>query len=366
VNFVISPVHSPLKLLLISTSVGALGSGLGGGVELTLKNVVRSLSQRGHQITVVAPAGSQFQEAPLVEIGGNLQFTAQNQGRDGAVTLPDDAVLGNMWDYARQVQSEYDLIVNFAYDWLPFYLTPFLTCPIAHLVSMGSLTDAMDRVIEQVAHQFPGTIAVHSQAQAETFRFADRCRNIKNGFDFDLYQFCPQSQEYLAWVGRIAPEKGLEDAVAAVQTLGIPLKIWGVLQDAAYWQTIQADYPTAPIAYEGFLPTAELQAALGGAQALLMTPHWVEAFGNVAIEALACGVPVIAYRRGGPGEIVEPGKTGWLVEPDSVAGLVEAIGQLGGIDRSTCRQRAAAEYSLQAMGDRLEAWFGDILGTVKS
>jgi UDP-glucose:tetrahydrobiopterin glucosyltransferase len=353
--------NRPLKLLLLSTSVGALGSGLGGGVELTLKNIVQALRQLGHVLTVVAPVGSQCEQTQLVTIPGNLQITAQSQGRDALVTLPSDAVLGNMWDYAWRVQQDYDLIINFAYDWLPFYLTPFFTCPIAHLVSMGSLTDAMDHMIERVAIGFPGTIAVHSQAQAETFRFSAHCRNLKNGFDLALYQFCHQPQTQLGWIGRIAPEKGLEDAVAAAQQVGQPLKIWGVIQDEAYWQKIKANYPAAPIAYQGFLPTPELQQALGSCQALLMTPHWVEAFGNVAIEALACGVPVIAYRRGGPAEIVEHGKTGWLVEPDSVAGLVAAIGKIPQIDRRICRQSAEAEYSLTAMGTRLEAWFSEIL-----
>jgi hypothetical protein len=91
-----------------------------------------------------------------------------------------------------------------------------------------------------------------------------------------------------------------------------------------------------------------------------MTPRWVEAFGNVAIEALACGVPVIAYHRGGPAEIVEDGKSGFLVEPDSVEGLVDALGKLDTIDRHACRQRVEVEYSNQAMGDRMEQWFWDI------
>jgi len=94
---------------------------------------------------------------------------------------------------------------------------------------------------------------------------------------------------------------------------------------------------------------------------MLMTPRWVEAFGNVAIEALACGVPVIAYNRGGPAEIIQDGKTGFLVEPDSVVGLVNAITRLDEIDRHTCRKQAEAEFSLEALGDRFEQWFRDIL-----
>jgi UDP-glucose:tetrahydrobiopterin glucosyltransferase len=334
---------------------------LGGGVELTLQNLAQALSLRGHTVKIVAPAGSVCAHFPVVEIEGTLQPTAQSEGRNAAIAMPADAVLANMWAYAHGVQHQYDLLVNFAYDWLPFYLTPFFDRPIAHLVSMGSLTEAMDRVIEQTIVQSPNSIGVHSRAQADTFSFGDRCRVLSNGFDLSLYDFNPQPESSLAWVGRLAPEKGLEDAVAVAQATQKPLKIWGVLQDHDYWHQIQQHYPTAPIGYEGFLPTAQLQSALGKCQALLMTPHWVEAFGNVAIEALACGVPVIAYRRGGPAEIVQNGKTGWLVEPDSLAELVDAIARLDQIDRYTCRQQAEATYSLAAMGERLEQWFAAIL-----
>ncbi|HEY9748474.1 MAG TPA: glycosyltransferase family 4 protein [Allocoleopsis sp.] len=355
-------LNRPLKLLFISTSVGPLGSGLGGGVELTLHNIAQELRHRGHSLQILAPMGSRLGNLPIVEIPGELQTTAQTQSRTDPVVMPGDAVLANMWAYARQVTADYDLLVNFAYDWLPFYLTPFFQRPIAHLVSMGSLTDAMDQIIEQVAEQFPKTIGVHSQAQADTFRFATQCRCLGNGFDLSLYQFCAQPQPCLGWVGRIAPEKGLEDAIAAAQETGIPLKILGALQDPAYWQQLCQRYPEAPIEYLGFLPTIELQQVVRQCQALLVTPRWVEAFGNVAIEALACGVPVIAYRRGGPAEIVKDGKTGWLVEPDSVSGLVAAIAKIDQIDRAACRQQAEAEFSQAAMGDRMEEWFADILG----
>jgi UDP-glucose:tetrahydrobiopterin glucosyltransferase len=353
-------LRSPLNILFLSTSVGPLGSGLGGGVELTVANLAKALTLKNHRLTIVAPAGSEA-AFPLVEIPGALQTTAQTAGRDAAISLPTNSVLANMWDYARQVQSNYDVLLNFAYDWLPFYLTPFLQRPIAHLVSMGSLTDAMDAAISQVAVAFPDTVAVHSRAQADTFGFGDRCRVMGNGFDLAQYQFNPTPAGHLGWVGRISPEKGLEDAVAAAQATHIPLTIWGVMQDSAYWDQICQAYPTAPIHYAGFLETVDLQQALGNCRALLMTPHWIEAFGNVAIEALACGVPVIAYRRGGPAEIVQDGKTGWLVEPDHVAGLVAAIAQINAIDRAACRQQAEAEYSLAAMGDRLEQWFSQLL-----
>lgn len=353
--------RNPLNLLLLSTSVGALGSGLGGGVELTLRNIALELMRRGHSVDILAPVGSEMLGLAIAPICGKLHTTAQTQGRDASIEMPGDSVLANMWESARERQSKYDLLVNFAYDWLPFYLTSFLKTPIAHLVSMGSLTLAMDDVIGKAAAQFPGTIGVHSWAQAETFKFAADCRCLGNGIDLEAYDFCAEPENYLGWVGRIAPEKGIEDAIAAADRLTIPLKVWGAMPDLAYWDKICLTYPDAAFTYEGFLSTQDLQKALGRCRALLMTHKWVEAFGNVAIEALACGVPVISYKRGGPAEIVQNGVTGWLVEPDSLDGLVEAIARLPEIDRQACRQRAETEYSMQAMGDRVEAWFYDIL-----
>lgn len=353
--------YFPLKLLFISTPVGPLGSGLGGGVELTILNTAKTLKQRGYQITIVAPVGSVLPSIPVIEIEGQWQTLAQTQTRQDPIVMPDNAVLVNMWDYARQVQGEYDLIVNFAYDWLPFFLTPFFAGKIAHLVSMGSLSDIMDQAIKKVNQAFPKIIAFHSQAQAATFDIVNGYFCLKNGLDLSEYEYNEKPKNQLAWLGRISPEKGLEDAVAAAQITGIPLLIMGKIQDQNYWQSIRQTYPDAPLQYLGFLSTENLQKKLRQCRALIMTSRWVEAFGNVAIEALACGVPVITYQRGGPAEIIQDGQTGWLVEPDQIEGLVTAISQLDRINRSHCRQQAEKQYSLQALGDRAQQWFHQIL-----
>lgn len=351
----------PLSLLFLSTPVGVLGTGEGGGVELTIKNLAQDLLQTEHQVNILAPIGSYLEKIPIQPIAGNLQTPVQGEGRDAEIHLPTNSVLANMCETAYQIQSDYDLIVNFAFDWLPFYLTPFFSTPIAHFISMGSMSEALDQVMTQTIRCFPGTYGVYTRTQAETFPFAESCRCLSSGLDLSLYEFSAETNSSLVWLGRIAPEKGLEDAVAAVEELGIPLKIFGWLQDQEYWETILAQYPNAPIEYGGFLSTIELQREIRQCRALLMTPRWVEAFGNVAIEALACGVPVIAYRRGGPAEIIQDGKTGFLVEPDRVEGLVKAIKRIEEIDRWACREQAEAEYSLSALRDRFLAWFYDIL-----
>ena len=355
-----------LKILILSTPVGALGSGLGGGVELTIANLARELRSRGHTIEIIAPAGSELGDLSIIQIPGELQITAQTQGQTAPIMMPSDPVLANMWAKARAIQADYQIIFNTAFDWLPFYLTPFFQTPIAHFVSMGAQIAAVDLAIERVAIDFPGTIAVCTRAQAQTFSFADLCLPIGgSGVDPAVYEYCGTPDNCLAWLGRISPEKALEDAVAAAGRTGIPLKIMGKIQDAAYWEQIQRDYPHAPIEYLGFLTTDRLQQALRTCRGMLMTPRWVEAFGNVAIEALACGVPVIAYRRGGTVEIIEDGKTGFLVAPDSVDGLVAAIDRLDEIDRANCRHAAETKFSQAAWGDLVEGWFYRLVGVLQ-
>ncbi|MCF2970299.1 glycosyltransferase [Synechococcus sp. Nb3U1] len=363
----------PRRYLFLSTPVGSLGSGAGGGVELNLANLTRTLLEGGSQVQVLAPQGSRIAGLPqsvIEPVAGLPPAYAQSQGRDQPVQIHTPSLLACLWQRAAQMQADFDLIVNWSYDWLSFYLTDFFRTPVAHIVSMGSLTDAVDQALEHVAQTHPGRLAVHSRAQAQTFAFApawmaagrDPFVYLPCGVDLQTYDFVPHGNGSLAWVGRIAPEKGLEDCAALSEKTGIPVVILGHLQDPAYWQQIQAHYPRAQLDYRGFLPTRAMQQILGQCSALVMTPKWIEAFGMVAVEALACGVPVITYRRGGPAEIVSDGETGWVVDPDDVPALADAVGRLERIDRNHCRQRVEQHYSLSVMAERFLAWDKQICG----
>lgn len=351
------------RLLLVSTPIGALGSGGGGGVELTLPNVARALGRRGHVVTVLAPAGSRAPGLHLVEVAGRPPASAQNEARDAPVVLPRGSLVANLFLEAQRRSARCDVVVNFAYDWLGFYLTPFLATPLAHLVSMGSLLDTVDEALGDVVERLPGRAACHTRAQAATFPFGDGLVVIGNGLDLDRYQPQLAPGEGIGWVGRISPEKGLEDAVAAAAAVGERLRVFGVVADEVYWHRVRRGDRAGVIDHRGFLPTGQLQAELGRCRALLVTPKWDEAFGNVVAEAAACGVPVVAYGRGGPGELVRPGQTGVVVDPAAgVAGLVDGLGQVRGIHRAACRAHAEAAFSLDAFADRLEAWLGPIVG----
>jgi UDP-glucose:tetrahydrobiopterin glucosyltransferase len=351
-----------MRILVVSTPVGALGSGRGGGVELTATALVAGLLQRGHALTVLAAAGSVLPAscaaASLWTCSGSSQASAQHQQRSAPVTMAADGLLPRFW---RRVLAEgpaagFDAVLNLAYDWLPFWLTPTAPLPIFHLVSMGSVSEAMDEVIAEIARWDQRRLAFHTRAQAADFALPQPPVVVGNGFDLAAYGFCDQPQQLLGWVGRVAPEKGLEDAAAAAAQLGLPLAVWGLVEDPAYAARVEASVPAGTLQWRGFLPTAQLQAALGHCRALLNTPKWNEAYGNVVVEAMACGVPVVAYRRGGPAELVQPGLNGLLVEPDNVAALAAAVAQVGAIDRSACRRWVERNASRAALAQRLEAW----------
>ena len=127
-------------------------------------------------------------------------------------------------------------------------------------------------------------------------------------------------------------------------------------EDEAYAQQVESRVPAGTIDWRGFRSTTELQQELGRCRALINTPKWNEAYGNVVVEALACGVPVVAYDRGGPGELVSSGSTGWLVPPDDVAALTSALKRVDSIDRSVCRGWAEEHASCEVFSQRVESW----------
>jgi len=210
-----------MKLLVVATPMGPLGSGRGGGVELTLSGLVAGLLGRGHRITVLAAAGSALDPAcaaaELWTCGGAPQRSCQHEQRSAPITLPADSLLGHQW---RRVLAEapaagYTAVINLAYDWLPLWLTPTAPLPLFHLVSMGSVNQAIDQVIADVAAWDQRRLAFHTRAQARDFTLPHPPVVVGNGFDLQAYRFCSQPGDQLGWVGRIAPEKGLEDAAAA-------------------------------------------------------------------------------------------------------------------------------------------------------
>ena len=105
-----------MKLLFVSHPVGPIGDGSGGGVDLTMGNVAKALTRRGHVIEIIAPVGSRLANARVIEVTGTLQPSAQYQDRAAPVSMPANPILAALWEEARRRQGAYDVVVNFAYD----------------------------------------------------------------------------------------------------------------------------------------------------------------------------------------------------------------------------------------------------------
>ena len=354
-----------MRIVLISTPIGFLGSGKGGGVELTLNSLVSGLLSLGHSVEVIAPKNSKLnknnEKVKLHHVEGVEQISWQHQNYYSPVSIPDNSLLAEMIEKGLDIANKADILLNMSYDWLPIWMTLNVEKPIAHIISMGSESSIIKNLISKVYARYPYNFAFHSKIQADDYPFVKNPIIIGNGFELDNYTFQYSVAGPLGWVGRVAPEKGLEDAVYVANELGEKLNVWGFIEDKGYALKIELSFPQGTIDWMGFLSTNELQKELGKCRVLLNTPKWNEAYGNVVVEALACGVPVIAYKRGGPSEIIQHGQTGYLADPDDKKNMLSYVKIIEKIKRNKCREWAEKNASTDIFANKVVNWLNKVI-----
>lgn len=184
---------------------------------------------------------------------------------------------------------------------------------------------------------------------------------VYHGIDTVQWEYSVGEGEYLAYGGRFIPEKGVEDALSASETLNIPLHLAtseNYLDTPYYKDNLAARVKNSLFTFTGFLSAKAKNDWLKRARALLFPIKWEEPFGIVMIEAMACGTPVIAYRRGSVPEVVKDGITGFIV--DDIGGMVNAIRRIGQIDRSACRKHVEENFTVEKMVKGYEEVYGRI------
>ena len=354
-----------MRIIIVSTSIGHLGSGEGGGVELTLNSLVLGLINKGHHLKVVAPEQSQLtgecKKVELICVKGTTQTSWQHLDYYASAETSQDSIVNALIDKALSISHNSDLILNLSYDLQPIAKTLVSEIPIAHLISMGNESYAISNQIKEVYSRFPFNFAFHTRIQASDYPFIDKPIVVGNGFKLSEYTFSDKRDGPLGWVGRVSPEKGLEDAVYVANKLKERLYVWGHIEDKKYALMVKNLDSSGLLSWRGFLNTSKLQGELRQCRALINTPKWNEAYGNVVVEAMACGVPVVAYKRGGPSEIIKHGHTGFLADPDNKDELLQYLKKINLIDRINCRIWAENNASANIFADKVENWLKKII-----
>jgi glycosyltransferase involved in cell wall biosynthesis len=238
--------------------------------------------------------------------------------------------------------------------------------PVPHLNTLHGPLTAPDRA--QLYRQFHHLPLVSiSEAQRQPLLEANWLATVHHGLPLDLYQPVLEPDSYLAFVGRISPEKRLDRAIAIADQLGLPLKVAAKIDrcDAPYYRDHIADLIKGNplVEFIGEVDDAGKQALLGNALALLFPIDWAEPFGLVMIEANACGTPVIAWRNGSTPEVIRPWLNGVLV--DSIAEAVAAVRQLDRLDRRAVRRDFEQRFSVTRQAEQYEQLYRHLIDVHK-
>lgn len=281
---------------------------------------------------------------------------------DGVVPAPyeeDPTIDAKVWEYRHLSHlfaqaDRFDLIHNQA-DFPAHAFAPLVATPMVTTIhGFGS-----DRILPMYAAYQDRVhyVAISDADRHPALRYA---ATIHHGIPVTDFAFDAKGGEDLLFFGRIHPDKGAAEAIAAARASGRALDLYGVVQDRGYYERAVLPALDGTIRYHGPVGGAARVRALGGARALLHLIGFDEPFGLSVVEAMACGTPVIANRRGSMPELIEHGVTGFLV--DTPAEAVDAIERAGEIDRAACRRAVEERFSVERMADDYLALYRRILG----
>jgi glycosyltransferase involved in cell wall biosynthesis len=321
-----------------------------GGTERVVSYLTEELVRQGHEVTLFA-SGDSLTQARLVAPcprALRLDKACIDQLAHHIVLLEE----------VFQEAHRFD-IIHFHVDYLHFPLSRRHTTP--HITTLHGRLDLPDLV--SLYQLFPDMPVVSiSEAQRQPLPWINWQGTVYHGLPEDLYTFREDPGEYLAFVGRIAPEKRVDRAIDIATRLDMPLKIAAKVDpvDQEYFATVVKPLLQHPLVeYVGEIGDRDKDVFLGQAYALLFPIDWPEPFGLVMIEAMACGTPVLAFRGGSVAEVIAEGGTGFIV--DTLDEAVRVGKDIARLSRRRCRQVFEERFSARRMANDYVAIYQRLL-----
>lgn len=331
--------------------------------------IARGLAERGHQVTVFAPLGSDVGSARVTLETTNLRPLVHGQ-EDFENLLSDTELLAHdvhgLWD-RYMVNTMYKRASAGEYDILHFHHPESALSAAAQKIDVPTVYTLHDPIFPWYRELFelfksPNqhyiSISDNQRRDAPDLPYA---ATVYNGTDVDLFSFSDEHDDYLLFAGRITPEKGVKEAIQVAKESNHRLLIIGPVSHGhqGYFDQYIKPELSERILYLGRMDQDQLPKYYQKAKALLTPIQWEEPFGLTTVEAMACGVPVISFRRGAAPEIIKDGKTGFVV--NSISEMVEAVDRIDQIKRIDCRNHVASMFAVEQMVDNYEKAFYKIL-----
>ena len=340
----------PLRIAQVSPLFESVPPAGYGGTERVVSSLTEELVARGHEVTLFASGESQTQ--------ARLEPCCPRALRAAGVHDPLPVQLAMIDEVCRR-RREFD-VVHYHVDYLHFPISSRER--LVHVTTLHNRLDSPELV--PIFSRFRDVPVVSiSDAQRAPLPYLAWQATVYHGLPQQQLQLDPRGGDYLAFVGRISPEKRLDRAIEIARRAGRRLRIAAKLGDAdrAYYADRIAPLLASPhVEYLGELDERGKQELLGGALALVFPIDWPEPFGLVMIEALACGTPVIAWRCGAIPEVVDDGVTGFVC--DDLDAAVAAVERAAQLSRAGCRREFERRFSAARMAEDYLAVYRRLVG----